>query len=82
MAKDSEKQTQQPNVAKRYVRNIYNPLGFKKGYNFVFFFITAGALLGFCLYNVRSIDVDGHWMKGAPPGEEYYFRMPRYNLVR
>lgn len=66
---------------KRYARKIYNPLGFKKAYNFVFFFILAGALVGFSLYNIRSVDVDGHWMKAAAPGEPYHFRKPRYNTV-
>ena len=82
MEDTSEKQTANPNVVKRYARKVYNPLGFKKAYNFVFFFIFAGALLGFCLYNIRVVDVDGYWLKnGAAPGEEYYFRMPRYNIV-
>lgn len=78
----SEKSTPTPNVVKRYARKIYNPLGFKKAYNFVFFFILAGALLGFSLYNIRIPDVDGYWIKkAAAPGEEYSFSIPRYNLV-
>lgn len=71
----------QPNVVQRYARKIYNPLGFKKAYNFIFFFICAGALLGFSLYNIRAVDVNGYWIKTAAPGEEFWFRKPRYNIV-
>lgn len=81
MTTTSEEQAPPPSAFKRYSRKVYNPLGFKKAYNFVFFFIFAGALLGFCLYNVRVVDVNGYWIKDAPPGDEYYFRLPRYNLV-
>lgn len=81
MADTTEKQASPPNAFKRNVRKVYNPLGFKKAYNFVFFFICVGALVGFSLYNIRSVDVDGHWLKNAPPGEEYHFKKPRYNVV-
>lgn len=76
-----EKPKKQPNVVQRYARMVYNPLGFKKVYNFIFWFIFAGALFGFCWWNIRSIDVKGHWIKDAPPGDDYYFRLPRYSLV-
>lgn len=48
----------QPNAFVRGVRKIYNPVGFKKGYNFVLFFIFAGALFGFSLARLNFIDVD------------------------
>lgn len=76
-----ERHEPQPNVVKRYARKIYNPLGFKKAYNFVFSFICAGALLGLCLYNTLAVDVNGYWIKSAAPGEEFWFRKPRYNIV-
>lgn len=70
------------NAFTKAVRKIYNPMGFKKGYNFVFFFITAGALLGFVLAEIRKIDVGGYWLEtGAAPGEAYFFQLPRYKIV-
>ncbi|KAK3708404.1 hypothetical protein LTR37_011500 [Vermiconidia calcicola] len=75
-----EKQQKKPNAFVRAARRIYNPLGFKKGYNFILGFIFAGALLGFCLWNIRVVDVNGYWAKDSPPGEWYYFRLPRYNI--
>ena len=38
-----------PNAFIRAARHVYNPIGFKKGYNFILFFIYAGAMLGFIL---------------------------------
>lgn len=40
-------------------RKIYNPIGFSKGYNFVLFFIFAGALMGFSLARLQYLDYDG-----------------------
>ncbi|KAF4469258.1 hypothetical protein FALBO_3838 [Fusarium albosuccineum] len=40
-------------------RKIYNPVGFSKGYNFVLFFIFAGALMGFTLSRSQYLDYDG-----------------------
>lgn len=39
-------------------RKIYNPLGFKKFYNFVLFFIFGGALLGFTLARFQYLSFD------------------------
>ena len=49
----------QPNAFVRYARKLYNPLGFKKGYNFTLFFIFGGALLGFVLARFQFMNVDG-----------------------
>jgi hypothetical protein len=63
-----------------FARTIYNPLGFTKAYNFILYFIFAGALLGFTLarfsylnFNVfcPTVDTGGN---GAAPGECYYYR--------
>ncbi|KAF5011838.1 hypothetical protein FDECE_2070 [Fusarium decemcellulare] len=40
-------------------RKVYNPVGFSKGYNFVLFFIFAGALMGFTLSRFQYLDYDG-----------------------
>ena len=70
-----------PNQFQSLARNIYNPLGFKKAYNFIFFFITTGALLGFSLASLRKIDVNGYWIKNdATPSDAYYFQRSRYNI--
>ncbi|KAF3807536.1 hypothetical protein GCG54_00011933 [Colletotrichum gloeosporioides] len=62
-----------------FVRKIYNPLGFKKGYNFTLFFITAGAMVGFILARLMFFDFKGIFCNpdhrsGALPGECYYYQ--------
>ncbi|KAL3302605.1 microtubule associated protein [Colletotrichum asianum] len=62
-----------------FVRKIYNPLGFKKGYNFTLFFITAGAMVGFILARLMFFDFKGifcnpDYRSGALPGECYYYQ--------
>ncbi|KAK5683443.1 hypothetical protein LTS10_004975 [Elasticomyces elasticus] len=60
-------------------RKIYNPIGFSKGYNFVFFFIAAGYLFGFTLSRLPYFDFHGVFChpnagaNGAAPGECYYW---------
>lgn len=36
------------------MRKVYNPLGFSKAYNFILWFIFAGALFGFSLSRCKS----------------------------
>ena len=36
------------------MRRLYNPIGFSKGYNFVFWFITMGSVLFFFTVQARS----------------------------
>jgi len=64
----------------RVVRKVYNPLHFSKGYNFVLFFIFAGALLGFALARFMYLNIDGIFCNrlasggsAAAPGECYYY---------
>ncbi|PVI06195.1 hypothetical protein DM02DRAFT_515161 [Periconia macrospinosa] len=66
--------------ANRFVaitRKAYNLLGFSKGYNFLYFCIFGGALLGFCLARLPLIDINGYMCGGGPggtlPGECYYY---------
>lgn len=65
-------------------RRIYNPIGFSRGYNFVLFFILAGAMTGFSLARLPYLDYHGVFCgpkepQGAMPGDCYWvghgFRM-------
>lgn len=50
-----------------FARRIYHPLGFKKGYNFILFFILAGAMMGFVLARFQYLDIDGKFLKVRAP---------------
>lgn len=57
-------------------RKIYNPIGFSKGYNFVLWFMFAGAMFGFALSRTMFLDYYGVYCnpngsagQGAGPGE-------------
>jgi hypothetical protein len=56
---NSHQKDDQPSLFTRSARELYHPLGFKEGYNFVLFFIFAGALLGFTLARFQFLDIDG-----------------------
>ncbi|KAK3714027.1 hypothetical protein LTR37_008056 [Vermiconidia calcicola] len=60
-----------------FSRKIYNPLGFKHGYNFPLFVILVGALLGFSLSRFMLLDVGGTFLKGTLPSEVYYYIQSR-----
>jgi hypothetical protein len=68
-----------------FVRRIYNPIGFAKGYNFILWFITAGAMMGFVLARFMFLDFDGIFCakedngqpQGTMPAECYYYQGPR-----
>jgi hypothetical protein len=55
------------------VRKIYNPIGFSKGYNFVLFFIFAGALMGFTLARFQYLDYYGIFCGDPGIGECYFY---------
>jgi len=64
----------------RVMRKVYNPLHFYRGYNFVLFFIFAGALFGFSLARFMYLNIDGVFCNrsrpagnGAAPGECYFY---------
>lgn len=67
-----------PNAFVRFARQLYHPIGFKKGYNFTLFFIFAGAMLGFCLARIQYFSIDGLFKKGAAPGEFFYYSRTFY----
>ncbi|RFN54370.1 hypothetical protein FIE12Z_1497 [Fusarium flagelliforme] len=61
-------------------RKVYNPIGFSKGYNFVLWFIFAGALFGFSLARMMYLDFYGVYCApnsnggGAGPGECFSYK--------
>ncbi|KAF2217045.1 hypothetical protein CERZMDRAFT_32106 [Cercospora zeae-maydis SCOH1-5] len=69
-----------PNAFVAFFRKIYNPVGFNKGYNFILFFIFAGALFGFALARAPYMNVNGYFMSRAAPGEAYWYRQSYYNI--
>jgi hypothetical protein len=78
-----------PKGFKTWARKLYNPLGFKKGYNFVLWFIFAGALFGFTLARFMYLDFSRNFCpkggsqgsNGAAPGECYYYlNFDRYKI--
>ncbi|KAM5364971.1 hypothetical protein ACJZ2D_011231 [Fusarium nematophilum] len=60
-------------------RKVYNPIGFSKGYNFILFFIFAGALMGFSLARFQYLDFDGTFCgrDGQAAVGECYFATQR-----
>ncbi|KAI9166505.1 hypothetical protein HJFPF1_02611 [Paramyrothecium foliicola] len=65
----------------RVMRKVYNPVGFSKGYNFVLFFIFAGAFTGFVLARFQYLDYFNIFCgeDGAAPGECFaYSKEKRY----
>ncbi|KAK5653945.1 hypothetical protein OQA88_7870 [Cercophora sp. LCS_1] len=54
-------------------RKVYNPIGFSKGYNFVLFFIFAGAMMGFVLARLQYIDHYGVYCSDPGIGECYWY---------
>ena len=69
-----------PNAFVRFARHVYNPIGFKKGYNFVLFVIFAGAMLGFCLARLQYLSINGLFKEGASPGEWFYYSRDFYKV--
>ncbi|KAK4120195.1 hypothetical protein N657DRAFT_658546 [Parathielavia appendiculata] len=65
--------------ANRFVavaRKVYNPIGFSKGYNFVFFFIFVGAFTGFTLARLQYLALDRSCTTGSGdqrPLDCYYY---------
>lgn len=69
-------------------RNVYRPVGFAKGYNFVLWFLFAGAMIGFCLARLMYLDYDGVYcsphgqgISRAAPGECCTYGRQRYLVV-
>lgn len=64
------------------IRKVYNPIGFKKGYNFPLFIIGVGGLMGFTLSRMFYWNINGIFAKVGDSSiafsrhAEFYFRMP------
>jgi NADH:ubiquinone oxidoreductase subunit 6 (subunit J) len=76
-------------TSKSWLQKIYGPLGFTKTYNFVLWFIFAGALLGFSLARFMYLNFRQNFCpyggtsgsNGAAPGECYYYlNFDRYKI--
>jgi hypothetical protein len=74
----------------RAARKVYNPVGFTKGYNFVLWFIFAGALLGFSLARMPYLnfygtfcptDGSGSSDSGGAPGECWHYMTKRHEEI-
>jgi uncharacterized membrane protein len=72
----------------RVARKVYNPIGFAKGYNFVLWFIFAGALMGFTLSRLPYLGFHGVFCGPdqsaslhAAPGECWYYLRGNYETV-
>ena len=70
------------------MRKIYNPIGFSKGYNFVLWFISSCAMMGFCLARLMYLNYDGVYcprgdgVQGeAVPGECWTYDSKTYLLL-
>ncbi|KAF5989008.1 hypothetical protein FBULB1_1163 [Fusarium bulbicola] len=68
-------------------RKVYNPIGFSKGYNFILWFIFAGAMFGFALARMMFLNYNSIYCNpnskgtGAGPGECWsYNRKDLYKI--
>jgi len=64
---------------KRAFRSTYGFFGFRKGYNFILWFIFGGAMLGFTLARFQYLHVPT-LREGVSPGEWYWYRQPLYKI--
>ncbi|KAL8754223.1 MAG: hypothetical protein Q9199_004491 [Rusavskia elegans] len=66
-----------PNQLVQLWRSGYQRLGFQKGYNFSFFIVFAGAIVGFSLARLSYLNISGSasssYANGASPGEWYWY---------
>ncbi|KAL8831684.1 MAG: hypothetical protein Q9191_000729 [Dirinaria sp. TL-2023a] len=51
---------------------VHNAIGFKKGFNFILWFVFAGALFGFTLARLQYLSINGKFREGSAPGEWYW----------
>ncbi|KAK8116489.1 uncharacterized protein PG998_004770 [Apiospora kogelbergensis] len=68
-------------------RQVYNPIGFSKGYNFILWFCLSGAMLGFCLARLQYLNFYGVMCNpdrskpsAAAPGECFHLSQPLYSI--
>ncbi|KAK6513114.1 hypothetical protein TWF506_009280 [Arthrobotrys conoides] len=61
------------NLFVRIARRFYHPIGFRKGYNFTFWFICCGAMLGFCAARVTYLNIEGVFFESTLLSEKYWY---------
>ncbi|KAF2716342.1 hypothetical protein K431DRAFT_307870 [Polychaeton citri CBS 116435] len=66
-----------PNAVVSFLRRAYNPVGFKKGYNAILWFICTGYLLGFTLARISYLNLwdqnsSSSFIRNCGPGEIYW----------
>ncbi|KAI0103241.1 hypothetical protein GGR51DRAFT_550069 [Nemania sp. FL0031] len=74
------------NIFITQAKNVYNPTGFNKGYNFMLRYICLGAFLSFALARLPFLDFHGTFcsliaksrFNHAAPGECFYFLQEPY----
>ncbi|KAF7984684.1 hypothetical protein HWV62_12966 [Athelia sp. TMB] len=79
----AQSETRSANGFVTVARKVYHPLHFDKGYNFILYFIFAGALLGFILARLQYLSISGVFCgphNGAAPGECYWYSMSLYRV--
>ncbi|KAH7330660.1 hypothetical protein B0J17DRAFT_679014 [Rhizoctonia solani] len=72
MLKDAQVSLDDPKPNAFVFQRVFQPLGFKKGYNFILWFIFGGAMLGFVLARLMYLHVPT-MLAGIAPGEAYWF---------
>ncbi|KAL2758752.1 hypothetical protein ACRALDRAFT_1080449 [Sodiomyces alcalophilus JCM 7366] len=73
-----------PNAVVRFFRKVYNPVGFQRGYNFILWFITCGALLGFSLARMPALNFNGYCdpaVSPVLPSTCYWFQPGTVNRI-
>ncbi|CUA71355.1 putative MFS-type transporter PB1E7,08c [Schizosaccharomyces pombe 972h-] [Rhizoctonia solani] len=76
-AKQSQVSVPNDQKSNAFVR-LFQALGFKKGYNFVLWFIFGGAMVGFALARYMYLN-PSIMIKGIAPGEGYWFQRGVYH---
>ncbi|KAJ8093020.1 hypothetical protein PM082_020499 [Marasmius tenuissimus] len=79
---DSNNQSQELSMKEQpnpFVR-LFEALGFKKGYNFVLWFIFGGAMLGFVLARFMYLHPPT-MLEGVAPGEAFWLRSGIYKVA-
>lgn len=69
-----------PNKFQRAARMVYNPLGFKKAYNFILFVIFAGAMFGFFLARLEYYDFNTTFKNNTVPMENFWYAGGHYRI--
>ncbi|KAF2426620.1 hypothetical protein EJ08DRAFT_616471 [Tothia fuscella] len=73
-----------PSKSRHIWQRLYAAVGFSKGYNFILFFIFAGAMMGFVLARLSYLNIGGaassSFKNGSSPGEWYWYKTGVYRI--